>query len=62
MHKAGLDYNFVQHNLDMPTKGVLRGHFQKQFLQTKLVRVIKAKVFDMAVDLRESSDTYGKWH
>lgn len=63
MHEVGLDYNFVQHNQSMSTKGVLRGlHFQKQFPQTKLVRVIKGEVFDVAVDLRAGSDTYGKWH
>ena len=63
MHEAGFDYNFVQHNQSMSTKGVLRGlHFQKQFPQTKLVRVIKGEVFDVAVDLRAGSDTYGKWH
>ena len=63
MHEAGLDYNFVQHNQSMSTKGVLRGlHFQKQFPQTKLVRVIKGEVFDVAVDLRAGSETYGKWH
>ena len=63
MHEAGLDYNFVQHNQSMSTKGVLRGlHFQKQFPQTKLVRVIKGEVFDVAVDLRAGSNTYGKWH
>lgn len=63
MHEAGLDYNFVQHNQSMSTKGVLRGlHFQKQFPQTKLVRVIKGEVFDVAVDLRAGYSTYGKWH
>ncbi len=63
MHEAGLDYNFVQHNQSLSTKGVLRGlHFQKQFPQTKLVRVIKGEVFDVAVDLRAGSATYGKWH
>ena len=63
MHEVGFDYNFVQHNQSMSTKGVLRGlHFQKQFPQTKLVRVIKGEVFDVVVDLRSGSDTYGKWH
>ena len=63
MFEAGFDYNFVQHNQSMSKKGVLRGlHFQKQFPQTKLVRVIKGEVFDVAVDLRVDSRTYGKWH
>lgn len=63
MEEAGFDINFVQDNQSMSTKGVLRGlHFQKQFPQTKLVRVIKGEVFDVAVDLRENSQTYGKWH
>ena len=63
MHEVGIDYMFVQHNQSMSTKGVLRGlHFQKQYPQTKLVRVIKGVVFDVAVDLRSGSDTYGKWH
>ena len=47
----------------MSVKGVLRGlHFQKHFPQTKLVRVIQGRVFDVVVDLREGSATYGKWH
>lgn len=47
----------------MSTKGVLRGlHFQKQYPQTKPVRGIKGAVFDVAVDLRSGSDTYGKWY
>lgn len=47
----------------MSTKGVLRGlHFQKNYPQTKLVRVIKGSVFDVVVDLRKGSDTYGKWY
>ena len=63
MEEAGLHYNFVQHNQSMSIKGVLRGlHFQKQFPQTKLVRVIKGEVFDVAVDIRPNSETYGKWH
>ena len=63
MEAAGFNYVFVQHNQSMSTKGVLRGlHFQKQFPQTKLVRVIKGEVFDVVVDLRFDSDTYGKWH
>ncbi len=62
MQEAGLNMNFVQDNQSMSTKGVLRGlHFQKKFPQGKLVRVIKGKVFDVAVDLRKDSITYGKW-
>lgn len=63
MKEAGIDITFVQDNQSCSTKGVLRGlHFQKQFPQTKLVRVIKGSVFDVAVDLRKESKTYGKWH
>lgn len=63
MKEAGLDILFVQDNQSMSTKGVLRGlHFQKQYPQTKLVRVIKGTVFDVAVDLRSGSPTYGKYH
>ena len=62
MRAAGLDMVFVQDNQSMSTKGVLRGlHFQKQFPQGKLVRVIRGSVFDVAVDLRKNSTTYGKW-
>lgn len=62
MLEAGLDLDFVQDNQSMSVKGVLRGlHFQKEFPQGKLVRVIKGKVFDVAVDLRKESLTYGKW-
>ena len=62
MEEAGLNMNFVQDNQSMSTKGVLRGlHFQKQYPQGKLVRVIRGKVFDVAVDLRKNSKTYGKW-
>lgn len=62
MEEAGIYLTFVQDNQSMSTKGVLRGlHFQKKFPQTKLVRVIKGRVFDVAVDLRKDSPTYGKW-
>lgn len=62
MHEAGLDMVFVQDNQSCSTKGVLRGlHFQKEFPQGKLVRVIKGSVFDVAVDLRAGSETYGQW-
>ena len=63
MAEAGLNMVFVQDNQSMSTKGVLRGlHFQKQYPQGKLVRVIKGRVFDVAVDLRAGSATYGKWY
>lgn len=63
MEEAGIYVTFVQDNQSMSTKGVLRGlHFQKNFPQTKLVRVIKGRVFDVAVDLRKDSATYGKWY
>ncbi len=62
MQENGLDMVFVQDNQSMSVKGVLRGlHFQKQFPQGKLVRVIRGSVFDVAVDLREGSETRGKW-
>ena len=62
-HEAGLDMVFVQDNQSMSTKGVLRGlHFQKHYPQTKLVRAIQGSVFDVAVDLRADSETYGKWY
>jgi len=62
MIEAGIDYNFVQDNQSGSTKGVLRGlHFQINFPQTKLVRVIKGSVFDVAVDLRKGSKTFGKY-
>lgn len=58
----GLNYEFVQDNHSKSKKGVLRGlHFQKENTQSKLVRVIKGKVFDVVVDLRPNSSTYGKW-
>ncbi len=60
--KAGLNYDFVQDNQSKSKKGVLRGlHFQIKHPQAKLARVIKGEVFDVAVDLREGSPTYGKW-
>ena len=63
MQEVGLGMNFVQDNQSMSVKGVLRGlHFQKQYPQGKLVRVIKGSVFDVAVDLRAGSETYGKWY
>lgn len=59
---AGLDYVFVQDNQSSSHKGVLRGlHFQKKHPQAKLVRVLEGEVFDVAVDLRKGSKTYGKW-
>ena len=62
MKEAGLDMVFVQDNQSMSVRGVLRGlHFQKQYPQGKLVRVVRGKVFDVAVDLRSDSKTYGKW-
>lgn len=62
MKEFGLDMVFVQDNQSMSVKGVLRGlHFQKNYPQGKLVRVIKGRVFDVAVDMRKNSKTYGKW-
>ena len=63
MYEAGLYVSFVQDNQSMSVKGVLRGlHYQKRFPQTKLVRVIKGKIYDVVVDLRPASPTYGKYH
>ena len=60
--QAGLVYDFVQDNQSKSKKGVLRGlHFQKNFPQAKLVRCIEGEVFDVCVDLRKDSPTYGKW-
>ena len=59
---GGIDCEFVQDNQSSSTKGVLRGlHFQIEHPQAKLVRVVSGSVFDVAVDLREGSPTYGKW-
>ncbi|MBO4651724.1 MAG: dTDP-4-dehydrorhamnose 3,5-epimerase [Lachnospiraceae bacterium] len=63
MEEAGFNISFVQDNQSMSTKGVLRGlHFQTEHPQTKLVRVLRGEVFDVAVDLRKGSKTFGKWH
>lgn len=60
---AGLDVVFVQDNQSLSKKGVLRGlHYQKEHPQGKLVHVLKGSVYDVAVDLRKGSKTYGKWH
>jgi dTDP-4-dehydrorhamnose 3,5-epimerase len=60
---AGINLNFVQDNQSCSGRGVLRGlHFQKNHPQGKLVRVIQGEVFDVAVDIRLGSDSYGKWH
>ena len=61
--EAGIDCQFVQDNQSASKKGVLRGlHFQIHYPQDKLVRVIVGEVFDVAVDLREGSKTFGKWY
>ena len=63
MEENGIHIQFVQDNQSTSVKGVLRGlHFQKNFPQAKLVRVIKGSVFDVAVDLRKDSATFGKWY
>ena len=63
MKEAGLEMVFVQDNQSSSAKGVLRGlHYQKQYPQGKLVRVIRGTVFDVAVDLRKDSATFGKWY
>ena len=60
---AGIPKVFVQDNQSASKKGVLRGlHFQKEYPQDKLVRVLRGEVFDVAVDLREGSATFGQWH
>lgn len=63
MEEAGLNMQFVQDNQSGSAKGVLRGlHFQKHYPQGKLVRVIRGSVYDVAVDLRKDSKTYGQWY
>ena len=60
--EAGIEMAFVQDNHSRSTRGVLRGlHFQKTKAQGKLVRVVKGEVFDVAVDIRENSNTFGQW-
>ena len=62
LKEYGINHVFVQDNQSSSVKGVLRGlHYQKKFPQAKLVRVIKGRVFDVAVDLRKNSKTFGKW-
>ena len=61
-HQAGLTMRFVQDNESKSSKGVLRGlHFQRKFCQGKLVRATRGAVYDVGVDLREGSPTYGQW-
>jgi dTDP-4-dehydrorhamnose 3,5-epimerase len=62
-HAAGLDFDFVQDNVSLSRRGILRGlHFQNPYSQGKLVHVLQGEVFDVAVDLRRSSPTFGRWH
>jgi dTDP-4-dehydrorhamnose 3,5-epimerase len=61
--EAGLAADFVQDNLSLSRRGILRGlHFQNPNPQGKLLQVLQGEVFDVAVDLRRSSPTFGKWH
>ena len=61
--EAGLDWNFVQDNVSLSRRGILRGmHFQNPAPQGKLVFVLEGEVFDVAVDIRRSSPTFGRWH
>ena len=63
LEAAGITAEFVQDNQSSSAQGVLRGlHFQKEYPQDKLVRVVRGEVFDVAVDLREGSATYGQWY
>ena len=60
--EAGIDVDFVQDNLSRSSRGTLRGlHYQVQQAQGKLVTVVRGRVFDVAVDLRRASDTFGQW-
>jgi dTDP-4-dehydrorhamnose 3,5-epimerase len=62
-HEAGLDADFVQDNVSFSRRGILRGlHFQNPKPQGKLLQVLLGEVFDVAVDMRRSSTTFGKWH
>jgi dTDP-4-dehydrorhamnose 3,5-epimerase len=61
--EAGLEVDFVQDNVSFSRRGILRGlHFQNPRPQGKLLQVLQGEVFDVAVDIRRSSPTYGKWH
>lgn len=61
-HEAGFDFDFVQDNLSFSRKGILRGlHFQNPNGQGKLVQALQGEVFDVAVDIRRSSPTFGQW-
>ncbi len=63
LKEAGIDRTFVQDNENYSVKGVLRGlHFQKHYPQCKLARVVEGRIFDVAVDLRSGSCTFGKWY
>ena len=64
LQKLGINQHFIQDNQSRSVKGVIRGlHFQKApFAQTKLVRVTEGTIYDVAVDLREGSDTHGSWY
>ena len=60
--EAGIDRNFVQDNVSFSTRGTLRGlHYQLPHMQAKLVQVLKGEVFDVAVDIRRGSPTFGQW-
>ena len=62
LEREGIRFDFVQENQSCSAKGAIRGlHFQKQYPQAKLARVLKGRVFDVAVDLRGDSETYGQW-